>query len=177
MAEKSPIPDFVSELEPLSNYVGTLVDFAGQVEDAGGPIPWARQRIVEYILGAVGALIFTTADIVDQMWGIVIDAIDQAGAVVPESIRSAGRPVTLLVADFHGAVRDASAVAGPASPIIVVGAYAVVLYLSYIGLRAAAPAATDALGAIPVVGSAVDALLTFAIGLSDRLAGYLGGDG
>lgn len=178
MADRGPIiPPWISDLSPLADYVDTLVDFAEQVEDAGGPVPWARQRIVEYILGAVGALIFTAADIIDQMWGIVIDAVDQAGAVVPQSIQSAGAPVTALVADFHGAVQNAAAVAGPASPIIVVGSYAVLLYLMVIGIRAAAPAATDALGAIPVVGSALDAVLTFGIGLSDRLAGYLGGDG
>jgi|GEM_PF-2699759 len=177
MAEGGPIiPEWISDLKPLSDYVSELANFAGQVEDAGGPIPWARRRIVEYILGAVGALIFTTADIIDQMWGIVIDAIDQAGEAVPQSISSAGAPVTALVADFHGAVGDAAAVAGPASPIIVVGTYAVVLYLAYLGLRAAAPAATDALGAVPVVGSALDAILSFGINASSRLSGYLGGD-
>jgi hypothetical protein len=140
------------------------------------PTRWARQRIVDYILGAIGALIFGIADIIDQMWGIVIDAIDQAGEAVPQSISSAGAPVSALVADFHGAVGDAAAVAGPASPIIVVGSYAVVLYLSFIVLRAAAPAATDALGAIPIVGSALDAILTWGIGASSRLSSYLGGD-
>jgi hypothetical protein len=95
--------------------------------------------------------------------------------VVPACLRSAGEPVTLLVAEFHGAVRDAAAVAGPASPIIVVGSYAVVVYLSDILLRAAAPAAADALGSIPVVGSAVGGIVTWGLGVSDRLAAYLGG--
>lgn len=165
----------ISALSELVPYVDTLSDFAEQAEDAGGPVRWVRQRIVEYILGAIGALIFTTADIVDQMWGIVIGAIEQAGGVVPASIRSAGAPVTSLITDFHGAVGDAAAVAGPASPIIVVGTYAVVLYLGYIVLRSSAPAVANALGAVPVVGSLLDALLTWGIGASDRLSSYLGG--
>jgi len=176
MADGGVSPDYIKSLLPDWIFWSGIEKLANQVRDADGPVNWVRQRIVEYVLGAVGALIFTTADVIDQMWGIVIDAVDQAGAVVPQSVQSAGAPVTALVVDFHGAVRSAAAVAGPASPIIVVGSYAVVLYLTYIAARAAAPALTDALGAIPVIGSALDAILTWGIGVSDRLAAYVGGD-
>ena len=61
--------------------------------------------------------------------------------------------------------------------MLVLGTYAVVFYLVFLVLRAAAPAATDALGSIPVVGSALDAALTFMLRLWGGLTAYVGGDG
>ncbi|WP_338740381.1 hypothetical protein [Haloplanus salilacus] len=166
---ESLLPDFI--------FYDSVARLGEQVRNAGGPVRWVRQRIVEYVLGAVAALIFGVADVIDQMWGIVIMAIDQAGAAVPQSVQSAGTGLVVVIGDFHTAVVGVATVAGPASPIIVVGIYAVTLSLVFIALRAAAPALTDLLGSVPVIGSVLDALLTFAIQLSDRVVAFLGGDG
>lgn len=167
----------VKEILPDWIFWGGIARLAGQIRSAGGPVRWVRQRIVDYILGAVAALIFSVAGVIDQMWGIVILALEQAGGVVPPSIQMAGAPVTNAIEMFHGAIRDVATVAGPASPIIVVGIYALVFYLGFIALRAASPALSDLLGSIPVVGSLGDAALTFAVEAGNRVYGYLGGDG
>lgn len=172
---KSLLPDFIfwSEVQNLGQ----------QVKDAGGPVRWVNRRIVQFILGAVGAAVFGVVDYIELIWSTVTYAFVSAAAPVTGTaedmgvLNAFGIDLYVLILDLHAIIRDAAGFAGPLSPVLVLGFYAVVLYLTYLVLEAAAPAATDALGAIPVIGSALDAILTFMLRLWGGLTAYVGGDG
>jgi len=141
------------------------------------PIKWVNRRIVEYILGAVGAAVFGIIGYIELFWTTITGAFVSAGEPVTAITTRLGVDVFAIVSNIHGAVRGIAAMGGPLAPVLVLGFYAVVFYLTYLAIRAAAPAVTDALGAVPVIGSLLDAVLTFMLRLWGGLAAYVGGDG
>lgn len=166
---KSLLPDFI--------FWDEVQNLGQQVRDAGGPIKWVNRRIVEYILGAVGAAVFGIIGYIELFWTTITGAFVSAGEPVTAITTRLGVDVFAIVSNIHGAVRGIAAMGGPLAPVLVLGFYAVVFYLTYLAIRAAAPAATDALGAIPVIGSALDAILTFMLRFWGGLTDYVGGDG
>lgn len=164
---KEMLPDFIfwSEVQNLGQ----------QVKAAGGPIRWVNKRIVQFLLGMIGAAVFGIVDYIELVWTTVTGAFVSAGAPVAPIITRAGTNVYVLFLDVHSIIRSAMGFAGPFAPILVLGLYAVVFYTVFLALRSAAPAVSDLLGSIPIIGSVLDSLLTFGIEFSDRLAGYIGG--
>ena len=163
------LPDWIFwfEVEQLAN----------QVREAGGPIRWVNKRIVQFLLGAIGAAVFGVVDYIELVWSTVTYAFVSAGQPLSGITSRLGVDLYVVILDIHAIVRNIAGFAGPLSPVLVLGTYAVVFYLVFLVLRAAAPAATDALGSIPVVGSALDAALTFMLRLWGGLTAYVGGDG
>ena len=175
--------DDVRDLIPDWVYWFEIEQLANQVRAAGGPIRWVNKRIVQFILGAVGAAVFGVVDYIELIWSTITYAFVSAAAPLTGTaedmgiLDAFGIDLYVLILDLHGIIRDTAGFAGPLSPAVVLGAYAVVFYLTYLVIRAAAPAATDALGSIPVFGSAIDAALTFMLRLWGGLTDYVGGDG
>jgi hypothetical protein len=169
--------DDVRDIIPDWVYWSEVEDLANQVEDAGGPVKWVNRRIVEYILGAIGAAVFGVINYIELFWTTITGAFVDAGQPVTAITTRLGVDVFAIVSGVHETVRGVAALGGPIAPVLVLGFYAVVFYLTYLVIRAAAPAATDALGSIPVIGSALDAVLTFMLRLWGGLTAYVGGDG
>lgn len=182
MADLSTI-EKLRQLLALVPFVGPLVKVGYRIRAAGGPVRWVNKRIVQFILGAIGAAVFGVVDYIELIWSTVTYAFVSAAAPLTGTaedmgvLNAFGIDLYVLILDLHAIIRDAAGFAGPLSPVLVLGFYAVVLYLTYLGLRAAVPAATDALGAIPVIGSIFDAILTLLVQYTARVTDYVGGDG
>jgi len=166
---KSNLPNFI--------FWDQVQKLGQQVKNAGGPIKWVNRRIVEYILGAVGAAVFGVIGYIELFWTTITGAFVSAGEPVTAITTRLGVDVFAIVSSIHETVRGIAAMGGPLAPVLVLGFYAVVFYVTYLGIRAAVPAATDALGAIPVIGSLFDAVLTLYVQFVARLTDYVGGDG
>lgn len=169
--------DDVIDLLPNWIFWFEVEQLANQVRDAGGPVRWVNRRIVQFLLGAIGAAVFGVVDYIELVWSTVTYAFVSAGQPISGITSRLGVDVYVLILNVHEIIRTAAGFAGPLSPVVVLGTYAVVFYLTYLVIRAAAPAATDALGSIPVIGSVLDAALTFMLRLWGGLTAYVGGDG
>jgi hypothetical protein len=154
-----------------------IEQLANQVREAGGPIRWVNRRIVQFLLGAIGSAVFGVVDYIELIWSTITYAFVSAGQPLSGITSRLGVDLFVVILDVHEIIRTAAGFAGPLSPVVVLGTYAVVFYLVFLVLRATAPAATDALGSIPVIGSAFDAALTFMLRLWGGLTAYAGGDG
>ena len=128
-----------------------------------GPVTWFRQRAVNFVLGAVGALLFQAVDVIQLLQSIVEDGVTAAGEPLVVAITAAGSGVVGLVTWFSTPIAGFASLFGPAAPLVVFGSWTAVLVLAWRVGEAALPAITDALGAIPVVGSLLDSVSTFVI--------------
>jgi len=168
--ENPLIPSWIRDLRPLRDHVGTLADFARN------PVKFVR-TIISVVI--VGGLINMGEAIIDALL-----AVGEAFAAIPDLsfglIGSAGGAVgdgILQAATWYvGLIEAAAASLGPFGIFLQIGAYALSIVLIIQAIPPALNALSDALGAVPVIGSLLDAVLTFAIGFAQSLATVFGGD-
>ena len=143
------------------------------------PAGFIKQVLVNVVLAGVAAFTFSTVDLIARGFDAAIAPFGAAGDVVVGSVSTAS---TIIVTTIQTLTSDiAAAVAaelGIAAFPVTVGLYT--LYAALVIrsipplLNAALTAASDGLGAVPVVGSLLDAGATF---VQKFTSTYLGGDG
>lgn len=134
------------------------------------PENFIREVLFNSVLAFVANLVFTTTTVIDTAINAVISPFVSVRVSLTDAIESAGEavigPVAVLNSTIATTIADALGVAS--FPLLVV---VVVLEMALVvrAAQAAAPAVSDALGAIPVVGSLLDGVTTF-------LIRFVGGD-
>ena len=178
MSSKGPrntfLPDWVSKLRPLADSAAWLSRLAS---NPVGTLRGTVKTILSVIV--VGGIIDMGEALIDSLL-----AVGEAVVAIPVAayglLGSAGTVVAdgfLLAATWYvGLIESAAASLGPFGIFLQVGAYALTAVLIIRAVPPLLTALSDLLGAIPVVGSIVDALLTFAIELGGSLSGIFGGD-
>jgi len=178
MSSKDPrntfLPGWVSDLRPLADSAEWLAKLASN------PVGTLRGtvRTILSVIVVGGAIDMGEALIASLL------AVGEAFVAIPEItyglIGSAGGAVgngILQAATWYvGVIEGASASLGPFGIFLQVGAYGVTAVILLQAIPPMLNALSDALGAVPVIGSLLDAVLTFAIGWAESLAGVFGGD-
>lgn len=168
--ENPLLPSWIRDLKPLRSYVGTLTDFARD------PANFVRTVISVVLVGGV----------IDMGESIIAAflAVGEALVSIPEAVGNllgaGGEEISTAILDvgrwYVSGVEGVAASMGPFGIFVQVGAY---VGVSVLLIRAIPPllnAGSDALGAVPVVGSLLDAILTFAIDFGAALTDVFGGD-
>jgi len=145
-------------IQRLARYADTLITFASN------PARFIRKRVLSFIVGVVAALANATGAIGRDALGSVETAWRDASEPIRESIGGVVYPIIDgWIALNVGIANIATDVLGPLAPIAVVAVVVVQLALFIRAIPPALVAASDALGAVPVIGSLLDALASFAI--------------
>lgn len=173
MADDNEIdPEEVDEFAVLSNSP-SLPDWVTEADgqflknlsqDPQGTL----SSIVKSIIG-----IWIVGGILDIWRGFLDAAIAVVDAIVliPQTLQgllldaggALGAPVLTFVGEFQTTVHAAAQSFGPAAIYVEAGFYALLMVVSLRALPAVALAASDALSAIPVVGSLLNAIVTAAV--------------
>lgn len=149
------LPDEVTE---LLRYADTLITFAK------APARFIRKRVLSFIVGVVASLASATGSIGREALGSLATALEAAAAPLGGAVGGILFPIVDGWIGLNvGVANIATDVLGPAAPIAVIGFIVVQVALVLRAIPPALVAASDALGAVPVVGSILDALATFAI--------------
>jgi hypothetical protein len=142
----------------------TEVDGSVLVSFASSPAKFIRKRVLSFLVGAIASITATIGNTGRDVLGRIAGAFDQAGTGVTSGIAGAGEALVGGVIGINVSVAQAASdVLGPFAPIAIV-AFVVLEVLAI--LRAIPPllvAASDFLGAVPVLGSVFDAAATFVI--------------
>jgi len=168
------VPDWVYDLRGLTDYVGYLTDLAS---DPVGTLRGTVRTILSVVV--VGGILDMGREIVDALLAVgeafllipsaAVSLLSGAGGAISSTVLSAG---TWYI-DSVGAV---AASMGPFGIFVQVGVYVLTAVLLIQAIPPLLNALSDLLGAVPVIGSVLDAILTFAIGFGSALSGLVGGD-
>lgn len=140
------------------------------------PVNWVYKRIVEFILGVVGTIVFGIAGRIENSFSIIIEALELAGEPIVAQLNTSFAVLNILVSLYSNALVDVANLAGPAGPVLLLALWALTFAGLFVLGRAAVPALTDLLGAIPIVGSALDTLTTFLAQVIGRGISIIRGD-
>lgn len=143
------------------------------------PAGFIKQVLVNVVLAGVAAFTFSTVDLIARAFDAAIVPFGASGEILVGSTSTAA---TIIVTTIQTLTTD---VAGVVAGQLGIGAFPVTvgLYTLYAALviRSLPPliagiltAASDGLGAVPVVGSLLDAGATF---VQEFVQRYIGGDG
>lgn len=168
------LPGWVYDLRGLTEYVGYLTNLAS---NPVGTLRNTVRTILSVIV--VGGILDMGESVVSALL-----ALGQAVIALPEAgfalVSGAGAAVgdTLLAAGawYIDSIDAVAAGMGPFGIFLQVGAYGLTVVLVIRAIPPALNALSDALGAVPVIGSLLDAVLTFAIGFGSSLSELVGGD-
>lgn len=168
------IPGWVSDLRPLRNNVEFLTNLASD------PVSTLRGTVKAIIsVVVVGGLLDMARELIDALLALV-DSVVSLPVLAASLIGDAGGAIgssILAVGDWYVAVvADLAAAMGPFGIFVQVAAYVGTAVVLIQLLPPALNALSDLLGAIPVVGSILDSVLTFAIGAGQSLSGVVRGD-
>jgi hypothetical protein len=149
------IPD---EFVELAAYADTLIKFAKN------PARFIRKRVVSFIVGVVAALASATGSV----GRTALESVASAFRAAADPFGGAVDGILFPLVDGWislnvGIANVATDVLGPAAPIAVIGAIVVQVALVLRAIPPALVAASDLLSAVPVLGSVLNALATFAI--------------
>ncbi|WP_257627827.1 hypothetical protein [Haloplanus salinarum] len=151
----STLPDWISDLAP---YADTLIAFGS------APALFIRKRVVSFIVGVVASLASATGAVGRDSLTSVADAIRKAADSFGGAIGGIVGPVVGGWVDLNLMIARASTdLLGPAAPFVIVGVIVLQVALVIRAIPPALVAASDALGAVPVIGSILDAAASFAI--------------
>lgn len=136
------LPTWIFDLEPLKNYVGTLVSFASN------PLRFLRGRAIPPILGAIFGFTFDLANIISRPFEAVLGSFNLASASVSTATQAVTQPIGDVVSSGSATIVWISAPFGPLQPfvaaaLVIVSAYGLVIF----GIRLARAIAD----AIPIV--------------------------
>jgi len=153
LADDSPLPDWIFDVNS-----SVLVAFSQ------APARFIRKRVLSFIVGVVAALVNATGAIGRVALGSVGTGFRDAADPLGDAVGGVIFPIVDTWIGLNvGVANIATNVFGPAAPLVVIGFIVVQVALV---LRAIPPllvASSDLLGAVPVLGSVLDALATFAI--------------
>lgn len=122
-----------------------------------------REWVLNILLAFVANIVFTTTELIDQGVNAVIAPFTTVRISLTDTIGTVASAVTDPVITLNTFLADtiASGLGVGAFPFLVALYVAEIALLIRVG-RAAIPALSDAAGAIPVLGSFIDAAVTFA---------------
>jgi hypothetical protein len=135
------------------------------------------RRITEYVIGAVATLVFEIAGVLDSGVGIIENAISAAGGSLSETLSIFGGGLTVMAEGWQSFLVSIAVAFGPAAPLVLLLLWTATFVALLLAIIAFGPAVTDLLGAIPVAGSVLDAVLTWVQEWAYRLIEFAGGDG
>lgn len=162
MAKKSsPLPGWISDLRPLADSVGFLTDLASN------PVRTLRTVVLTivstFIVGGVLDIGRSVVDAVLAVGEAIVAIPAAAGNLLGGAGTAVAVPIFEAVGWFRAEVDAAAASLGPWGVFLQVGVYALLFAIAMRALPALLVAASDLLGAVPVVGSVLDALVTFVV--------------
>lgn len=144
----------------LKGHTGTLANFAKD------PETFIRRIIAT---GIVGGIIAMTTEVLDAILAL-IDAVIAIPVLIASLFLDAGdsigAPLLALAFDVQQGIHETALAFGPAAIIVETALYVVLAVVAWRAVPPALSALSDALGAIPIVGSLIDAVLTFLIGFT-----------
>ncbi len=165
---------WIYDLRPLADYVGYLT---GLASNPVGTLRGTVRTILSVIV--VGGIIDSGQALIGSLLAVgeAFVAIPQIGfGLLGTAGTLFGNSILGVVSWYTGVVTAVTASLGPFGIYLQVPVYGVTVVLLIRALPPALDALSNALGAVPVVGSLLDAVLTFAIGWAESLAGVFGGD-
>ncbi len=168
------LPDWVSDLRPLKDNASWLANLAS---DPVSTLRTTVRTILSVIV--VGGVLDMARELVTALLA-VLEAIVSIPASMASLLGSAGSAISseLLGVGYWyvGWIEGIAASMGPFGIFVQVAAYVGTAVLVVRAIPPLLNATSDLLGAIPVVGSVADAVLTFAVGFGGRLSALLRGD-
>jgi len=168
------LPNWVYKLRGLTDYVGFLTRLA---KNPVGTLENTVRTIISVII--VGGVLETGVAIIDAVLAVgeALVAVPQAaGALLGRAGGALANSVLELGAWYVATIDATSASLGPAGIFVQVAAYGVTVVVLIQAIPPLLSALSDLLGAIPVIGSVLDAILTFAIDFAASLSEVVGGN-
>jgi len=168
------LPDWVSNLRPLADSASWLARLA---KNPVGTLRGVVRTIISVII--VGGVIDMGNAFIDALLAVgeALVAIPTISfGLVGDAGGAFGNSVLLAVNWYAGVIEATAVSLGPLGIFFQVGAYALSVVLLIQAIPPALNALSDALGAVPIVGSILDAVLTFVIGYAESLADVFGGN-
>jgi len=168
------LPGWIFDLRPLTGSVNYLTRLASSpVSTLRGTV----KTIISVII--VGGLLDMSRELINAVL-TVVDAVLQIPVLATSLVGDAGGAIGSSVINvgnwYVGLVGDLAASMGPFGIFLQVAVYIGTVVVIIRLLPPALNALSDLLGAIPVIGSILDSVLTFAVGAGQSLSGLLGGD-
>ncbi len=168
------LPNWIYDLKPLADSAGYLARLAASpVSTLRGTV----RTIISVII--VGGLLDMSRELINAVLAVV-DAVLQIPVLATSLVGDAGGAIgssVIGVGNWYVAlVGDLAASMGPFGIFLQVAVYIGTVVVIIRLLPPALNALSDLLGAIPVIGSILDSVLTFAVGAGQSLSGLLGGD-
>jgi hypothetical protein len=121
-----------------------------------------REWVLNIVLAFVANIVFTTTELIDASINAIIAPFTSARVSLTDAIDSAGQALITPITELNDWIATglADALGFGAFPFLVTVYVLEIALVIRVG-RAAIPALSDTAGAIPVVGSLVDGLITF----------------
>ncbi|MFC7026363.1 hypothetical protein ACFQJ5_16650 [Halomicroarcula sp. GCM10025324] len=161
----------------MSGNSGSLIPgSSGSLIPGPSPEAWVKRRITEYVIGAVAGFVGVVVGVIDGGFGIIEGGIGSAGDSLLDTLDLAVNSTEVGVQFWNGLLVDLATVFGPASAIVLVLLWALTFAVVVLLLVAFGPALSDALGAVPVIGSLADAIVTWLQEWLYRLIEFARGD-
>jgi hypothetical protein len=115
----------------LPSWLGNLKTLA-----TVGPKKFILRRIVEFVLGGIGAIVFGVANRIDQLWGIIQDGLVAGVAPIDSAISGIMPAITGVGLTLNQLLYNVASYAGPFAPVVVLGLWTVIMYLLFRALIA-----------------------------------------
>jgi hypothetical protein len=135
------------------------------------------RRITEYVIGAVATLVFQIAGVLDTGFAIIEEAVSAAGSSLFTTATMLSTGLTVMAEGWQSFLVSIAVAFGPAAPLVLLVLWTATFVALLLAIIAFGPAVSDLLGAIPVAGSVLDAVLTWVQEWAYRLIEFAGGDG
>jgi len=145
------LPDWISSLKPLTEFVGLLLAFARN------PLKFLRSRLFPPIVAGIIGFSFDIAEIIAQPFQVINRALTQGLlSAILNAIGALFTPLEVLINSLIGFVVDATAPLGPLQPFVAVG---IILLSGYFGGSVILRGARAILSGIPIIGGSLDTLI------------------
>lgn len=168
------LPNWVRKLRPLADSVGYL---SGLASDPVGTLRGTVRTIISVII--VGGLLDMSRELINAILAVVDSVLSipvLAASLLGDAGGAVGSSVIGVGEWYVGLVAELAASMGPFGIFVQVLAYVATVVVLIRLLPPALNALSDLLGAVPVVGSIIDSVLTFAVGATQSLSGLVRGD-
>lgn len=145
------LPDWISSLKPLTEFVGLLLAFARN------PLKFLRSRLFPPIVAGIIGFSFDIAEIIAQPFQVINRALTQGLlSAILNAIGALFTPLEVLINSLIGFVIDATSPLGPLQPFVAVG---IILLSGYFGGSVILRGARAILSGIPIIGGSLDTLI------------------
>lgn len=170
MASSSDLPTWLLELRPLADSAEWLAKLAKD------PVTVIRTVIAVIIVGGVIDIARQFIDAILAVWESLAVVPKMTASLIGDGGSAVGDAILGVVFWYAAGIETAAASLGPFGIFLQVVAYVGTAVLLVRTLPPLLTALSDLLGSVPVVGSVLDAVLTFGIELADSLGSVFRSD-